>query len=140
MSLSDWGSSLFFSVGKQYFLSWMDMEFCQTLFLFFCILWGDLLVSLFIMSIWYITLIDFQKLNQIWISEKNLLDHDVLLSFYTAKFNLLQSKDFYSCVHVGVACCFSFSSHPSLITISRQSCLMEQGGVCPLLCYGGTCG
>lgn len=105
--LSDWGSSLSFSVGRQYFLSWMDMEFCQTLFKFFCILWDDLIVSLFIMSIWYITLIDFQKLNQLWISEKNLLDHDVL-SFYTTKFNLLQSKDFYSCVHVGVGLLFFF--------------------------------
>lgn len=101
--LSDWGSSLFFCL-QRVFLLWMGMEFCKCLFF---------LVSFEMISWFFFLLSQYGILHWFFNVKPNFISEitptcSLCIIFYIAKFNLLQSKEFYSYIHVGVDLQFSF--------------------------------
>lgn len=126
----------FLSWQRVFFLSWTDMEFCH--FFSHPLRWSHGFSFYYVNTVYYIDW--FSKVNP----NLNFWDKTYLLMLYYYPFipwnSICYKVRILTAVFVWVlACSFPFSSHPPLITVSRQSCLMEQGGVCPLLCYGGTC-
>lgn len=130
----------FFSVCR-IFLSQIGMEFRETLlfiYLFIClfasfevILWVSFLLCKCGILHWFLKV----KLNL------NIWDKPYLLVMYYYPVILLNSICYKVMIFITifiwvVACSFPFSSHPSLIMVSRQSCFMEKVEVCSLLCCG----